>query len=1049
MEPRFGRDFGGVRVHTDPLAAESARAVDAHAYTVGQHIVFDSGKYDPHSGSGQKLLAHELAHTVQQRNVGEPPAVLPLRATPEYNHLENEAESIAQSVMHRGRSFTPAAAQRPTLSRQTKPGTKTTPPTPVAPAAATNKPNVATADSATAGTTPAVPGEKSERDWQPTKTAALKQAKVKAWAVPKDKTGIVAVQMDEPLKLPPEKGPVLDIWKARADAGALEAIVEPASGAVKTRAGLKQDRPAAETLQRIWLQKVGWLAKNADTKWLSAVGQNEKFPKANKATCNVDHILELQFGGDNVPNNMQMLDGDENQYSGRLIFQRLKERAETVAQAFRNDKIETGPLKDLLIHYDSVVPEGGATCKTCCLAEQKAKTLPKDVDSAKGESVDGKTTGTPYPFVAGGVEAKVLVTNEKDKVIPLAESSISENKWASTLISGFSLEEWHRPPKGGGTVSSVLDTASRFPASLHPDKSKKIKLNRAEDGTLKLPPGHPNVKFHFDYLSEGVFNELKIEEDKYLVGSGTITPSISFLPKFDVRFDKEKFELAKPIPKDKLKLPVPGIKISKAEVLLQLAPDFKPAGAVEFSLDAGKRHLLDGKVELSADGNGLVAEGDVQVSLPGVDNAAGHIEYRNHQWSGKAEISATQLQSKLKYVKGGSLVVLFSDHGMSADGKVMLELPGTKGVEAQLQYESGNKRWIFRGKGLFKPPGLEETTIEIVYDGEHLHGAGKTGFTFKGIHGDISVVYHDERFSGEGKLTIDKGKAKGSLHAKMREEGGHPVFSGEGEISYQITDELIATAGIAINEKQEVRLKGALEFPKPIKVFDKAKGDYTFFEVSVSIPIPGASIGPVGLEAKITGSLSAGYEIGPGELRNTKIEAAFNPLEDNPDADVILTSTLYIGAKAYISGKVEGSIALDAVVASVEGGLAITATASLGGFVSSTATLHYQKGRFTAEADFNLLLGLALSLALDAFVKAEAGVWKFKIRTRKDWNLKSFYYDTGLKLGMKLKKPIHYASDAPTQLPSFDDIEWIKPDIHPVDMLERIFSGAGGTEKEE
>jgi hypothetical protein len=81
-------------------------------------------------------------------------------------------------------------------------------------------------------------------------------------------------------------------------------------------------------------------------------------------------------------------------------------------------------------------------------------------------------------------------------------------------------------------------------------------------------------------------------------------------------------------------------------------------------------------------------------------------------------------------------------------------------------------------------------------------------------------------------------------------------------------------------------------------------------------------------------------------------------------------------------------------------------------------------------------------------VEAEAGVWRFKIKTRKDWNLATFHYDTGLKFGMKLKKPMHYSSDEGVKLPSADDIEWIKPDIHPVDMLEKMFAG-GGTEKEE
>jgi hypothetical protein len=66
MEQRFGRNFGQVRVHTDTRAAESARAVNARAYTVGQNIVFAENHYAPGTDSGKNLLAHELTHVLQQ-----------------------------------------------------------------------------------------------------------------------------------------------------------------------------------------------------------------------------------------------------------------------------------------------------------------------------------------------------------------------------------------------------------------------------------------------------------------------------------------------------------------------------------------------------------------------------------------------------------------------------------------------------------------------------------------------------------------------------------------------------------------------------------------------------------------------------------------------------------------------------------------------------------------------------------------------------------------------------------------------------------------------
>src|SRR5262249_50057552 len=68
MEPRFGHDFSSVRVHTDAKAAESARVVNALAYTVGRDVVFGAGQYALGMRDGQRLLAHELTHVVQQRH---------------------------------------------------------------------------------------------------------------------------------------------------------------------------------------------------------------------------------------------------------------------------------------------------------------------------------------------------------------------------------------------------------------------------------------------------------------------------------------------------------------------------------------------------------------------------------------------------------------------------------------------------------------------------------------------------------------------------------------------------------------------------------------------------------------------------------------------------------------------------------------------------------------------------------------------------------------------------------------------------------------------
>ena len=120
FEPRFGRDFRQVRIHTDDRASLSAKSVAAHAYTVNQHVVFGAGKYAPRDSEGRRLLAHELAHTVQQRSVplsAVPRAKLRLGATGD--SFEHQADVAAERSV-RGNSS--AVTRMSNLSRVSESG---------------------------------------------------------------------------------------------------------------------------------------------------------------------------------------------------------------------------------------------------------------------------------------------------------------------------------------------------------------------------------------------------------------------------------------------------------------------------------------------------------------------------------------------------------------------------------------------------------------------------------------------------------------------------------------------------------------------------------------------------------------------------------------------------------------------------------------------------------------------------------------------------------------------------------------------------------------
>ena len=121
LETSFGRDFSQIRVHTEGRAAESARAVGAAAYTVGPHVVFGAGRYAPSTPTGRRLLAHELAHTVQQAGAAAGIHPLPIRDDPS----EERAAEAAAAAAARGDALGLLAAAPVGVQRQDV-GTTTT-----------------------------------------------------------------------------------------------------------------------------------------------------------------------------------------------------------------------------------------------------------------------------------------------------------------------------------------------------------------------------------------------------------------------------------------------------------------------------------------------------------------------------------------------------------------------------------------------------------------------------------------------------------------------------------------------------------------------------------------------------------------------------------------------------------------------------------------------------------------------------------------------------------------------------------------------------------
>lgn len=115
-EPGFGTSLRDVRLHFGPTAAASAGALDAEAYTAGKHIVFGEGLYAPGTPRFDRLLAHELAHTVQQQPGHEPASKLPV-SRPD-DAAEHEADRAAHEVLGERRASLRPRSAAPAIHRK-------------------------------------------------------------------------------------------------------------------------------------------------------------------------------------------------------------------------------------------------------------------------------------------------------------------------------------------------------------------------------------------------------------------------------------------------------------------------------------------------------------------------------------------------------------------------------------------------------------------------------------------------------------------------------------------------------------------------------------------------------------------------------------------------------------------------------------------------------------------------------------------------------------------------------------------------------------------
>jgi hypothetical protein len=1046
MESRFGHNFSSVRIHDDSLAASSASAVNARAYTVGQDIAFASGQYSPHSHAGSHLLAHELAHTIQQSGLQRSADGVNTSYDAEYQRLEHEADSAAAAVTQGASPAVMGQALRPTLSRA---GAGT-----VAPAKSS---------APKSGIPSLLSGATNYHTVTPTEvyTAGSGQT-LEEFTV-------------DTFYMPATKGPnALAVYEAMAKGGSLESTVTIEGG--KTKTALWQERPDKDDLRKIWLQKVGWTGLKPDALWEQS-GGDPTFPQVGGKACQMDHIVELQIGGNNAVENIQPLDATPNQSSGGSI----KGQVQTLAVAIATDnQLSSTTATNLKLRFKTVTlvgtPEALPTdeaCKTktgqtCLKVEACAKKL-----NVKGEAEKGSVERIDYPISAGGrtTNLKVPTTFAGAAKETVTIATDAQNDPASTLIPGLTLTLLGHHTKSTTVKPDLIHaridagdgSKTRLPITVDP-AAKAFNITVAADGKLTLDPKlkSTGIGFTYKYLSPGKINSISVDPAGETSWTGTITPSVPFIGPLGVEYSKGSLLVTKGLDEAALKKKsVLGMRITKAQLQLALAPEFKPSGVIEMEAGPAENPIAKASMTVEADSIGLIATGKLNVNIPKMKTAESVFTYKGgadrNVWDAKIDIKSEDINLGSITVTGGFQGTITKE-GINFTGKISASLPGDN--KAELGLKKAGEQWILFGSGTFKIPKLDDTTVTVTYNlgTGKLVATGKTGFTIPsiGLKGRLDEVTFTLtegaplKVSGKGGLDFKKGKAEGHVDVVLHPTG---KFSGKGSLSYKIKENIIVTGIVELNELEKLRVTGELLITR-YEIFKQYGDKKDLFKLDIPIGIPGLSIGTTGLVFKIGGGVTVAYSFGPGAIEPLKFSAGFDPLEADPDLELLVTGTVKVPASATLSAYITGALGVQVDVgigsAGAEAGLKLQGDLiiSAGAFANLMAS--YKKKRLTAKIEAGIEAKLLLGLSLSAFARAWAGAFGITGEVRKDWTLAQKKIDT--QLGFYVKAPFEYADDTGVKLPEFKDIELRKPEITEANLkriLGEIFGSAQKTEIEK
>ena len=1029
MESAFGTDFGNVRVHTDSTAVQMSRQIGARAFTHGNDIYFNQGKYNTDSTAGQHLIAHELTHTIQQG------------ASIQTKMVQRQGEEETGETPSNSYSFTEPRTREVysinTSTRQAFLPTIGIPrfKLPFAPNTQFNLP---------------VGGSQRENNH------------LQAWETAAMSGDGFTTEFET--KINQENAPNLmfngtPIYYLTLKGG-----------------NTRKKRGQEEGDQGVIFGDQGVIKRRISRPYWTSSGRYKPH--------DVDHKLELQLGGaETDTENMWMLESSANRSSGALIKNEIDRRINTLLAGSRDHLLSPPDLSTVRNSYTITVINGlsaGPNMRLSSTSDPSQHWTLSDVKEGlhlrglkfltEAEVTEAGLRGSPdelilYTNSYGGVPLRIpwdeaaRAAGRKDGLSEIS-GPMGRRGGANLIIDSVLYTSSTTGGEGQGGTGAVICTA--FPGSrgmIMEKTNLAFTVNQAPGlsyGGVISRPSILQAALHaleLKHLSPITLTSAELDEKGGLIATGTVAPTIPLIRNANiiVEINPEGVRISKVFSRSDFNFPSPFIVENSSLTIFAGTAGLGIEGRVDFGIEnVGQGHF--GAAASTAGGFGL--EGAFNFDSELFDPAEIRAEYKENSWTIGGVIGIPE--GKVRGIKSATITAAYNEGNFRASGEAELDIPGIQKGNMEIIY--GEEGFSISGDFALKDdiPGIREGSISATVtksaneEGYSVSVAGSARPDIPGIDTSLSISYQEGALTIEGSAAYSRGMLSGTVNVgatnRPVNEAGTPegdpgrtlrVYGG-GNLTLTLTPWLQATAGVQFLENGEIEVTGEIGIPERVDLFDRKSIDrHLFTAPTIEIPLFAIPLGPrsVGLVARITGGLDFSAGFGPGQLRELSAMVTYNP-DREEETTLVGRGMFVIPADAGLTLRGDLGLGVSVGFASLTGGIELAGTLGLAGEAAAGVELNWSPlTGVMLDALGSITVHPKFTFDVNAFARASLDLWLVSFSETWRYSLVSFSWGPDIQFGILF--PIHYREGEPFDM-SFDDITVIYPEIDVIGMAKGL-----------